>query len=69
MPQIATAQPLAELIVGRTMFDYCQEKREARPRWSWALIAEQLAVDTDGRVSVTGETLAAWYHVGLNDAS
>jgi hypothetical protein len=62
MPTGATpTQTLASVLLGRDLADYVIEKRRARPRWSWRLISEQLAEDTDGQVDVTGEALRTWY--------
>lgn len=62
MPTSLTpTQRLAEVILDRSLASYVAEKREARPRWSWRMIAEQLAADTDGRVSVTHEALRSWF--------
>lgn len=54
-------QRLAERILGRPLAEYVTEKRNARPQWSWRLIAEQLAEDTHGEVVVTRESLRNWY--------
>lgn len=58
---LSPSQVLADHLLGRSLADYVAEKRTSRPRWSWRLIAEQLAEDTDGKVDVTGETLRNWY--------
>lgn len=55
------SKALAEHILGRSLSDYIAEKRAVRrPRWSYRMIAEQLAEDTDGKVVVTGETVRQW---------
>ena len=55
------SQTLAEHLLGRPVGEYIAEKRNARrPRWSWRLIAEQLAEDTGGKVVVTAETVRVW---------
>lgn len=54
-------QELASLLIGRPLSEYVEEKRAARPRWAWHLIAEQLAEDTDGKVVVSREALRQWY--------
>lgn len=55
------SKALAEHLLGRSLNDYIAEKRSARrPRWSYRMIAEQLAEDTAGRVAVTGETIRQW---------
>lgn len=54
-------QVLAEAVLGRPLDEYVAEKRTARPRWSWSLIAEQLSDDTAGKAAITGETLRLWY--------
>jgi hypothetical protein len=59
--RLTPTQQLASLKLGRPLDEYVAEKRSARPRWSWSLIAEQLATDTDGQVSITGEALRLWY--------
>jgi hypothetical protein len=61
MERLTPTQRLAEIKLGRPLVDYVVEKRTARPRWTWQLIAEQLADDTDGEVSVTREALRQWY--------
>lgn len=59
--ELTPTQLLAETLIGRSLAEYVIEKRLARPRWPWALIAEQLATDTDGKVSVSHEALRSWY--------
>jgi len=54
-------QRLASVKLGRSLEDYVIEKRNARPRWTWKLIAEQLAEDTDGEITVSHEALRQWY--------
>jgi hypothetical protein len=54
-------QQLATVLLGRPLAEYVAEKRSARPRWSWALISEQLATDTDRQVAVSHEALRSWY--------
>jgi len=54
-------QELAGLLLDRPLAEYVAEKRTARPRWPWRLIAEQLATDTDGKVAVSHEALRSWY--------
>ena len=58
---LTPSQVLAEVVLGRPLAEYVNEKRTARPRWPWRLIAEQLAEDTGGKVNVTAETLRSWY--------
>lgn len=55
------AERLFEARHGRPLSEYVAEKRTARPRWSWPLIAEELLSDTDGEVQLVGETLRSWY--------
>lgn len=59
--ELTPSQALAELILERPLAEYVVEKRTARPRWPWRLIAEQLAEDTDGKVDVSAEALRKWY--------
>lgn len=54
-------QQLASLTLGRPLDEYVAEKRDTQPRWSWEQIAEQLAADTDGVVTISRETLRQWY--------
>ena len=54
-------QQLAAIKLGRPLGDYVSEKRTARPKWGWELIAEQLAEDTNGEIVVSRETLRLWY--------
>ena len=54
-------QTLAELLLERPLAEYVAEKRNARPRWPWRLIAEQLEYDTEGKVIVSHEALRQWY--------
>jgi hypothetical protein len=54
-------QSLAEVILERPLVDYIHEKRTAVPRWSWNLIANQLSVDTEGKVNVSYEWLRQLY--------
>jgi hypothetical protein len=58
---LTPTQRLAEEVLGTDLGEYVQSKRRARPRWSWALIAEQLEIDTQGKVSVTPQALWDWY--------
>jgi hypothetical protein len=58
---LTPSQRLAEIALGRPLAEYVAEKRNARPRWPWRLIAEQLAADTGGEINVTHETLRGWY--------
>jgi hypothetical protein len=55
------SQLLAAALLRRPLAEYIHEKRTGRPRWSWDLIATQLADDTGGKVRVTGQTLRNWY--------
>ena len=59
--ELTPTQRLAEVLISRPLAEYVSEKRNARPRWPWRLIAEQLATDTDGQVNVTYEALRGWY--------
>lgn len=59
--KLTPSQLLAEAILDRPLVEYVEEKRTARPRWSWKLISETLAEDTAGKVDVTAETLRRWY--------
>lgn len=62
MPESLTpTQRLAEVVLGRPLDQYVAEKRQSRPRWSWSLIAEQLADDTSGQVTVSAEILRVWF--------
>ena len=58
---LTPTQRFAALKLGRSLGDYVSEKRTARPRWSWGMIAEQLAHDTNGDVVVSREALRQWY--------
>lgn len=64
-----TSQRLAEHLLHRPLSEYVAEKRLARPRWAWSLIAEQLAADTEGEVTLSGEALRSWYRDELAEAS
>jgi hypothetical protein len=59
--ELSPTQRLAALLVGRPLDEYVTEKRTATPKWSWELIAEQLAADTNGQVNVSREALRRWY--------
>ena len=59
--RLTPTQQLATILLERPLADYVAEKRTARPRWPWNLIAEQLAADTGGMVDITGEALRQWY--------
>lgn len=62
MTEIATAnRRLAELTLGRPLDEYVAEKRDARPRWSWRLIATQLSEDTGGEINLSHQTLRVWF--------
>ena len=58
---LTPTQRLAAIKLGRPLADYVSEKRTARPRWTWEAIADQLAADTDGEVTVSREALRQWY--------
>lgn len=62
-------QRLAELLLGRPLSEYVIEKRTSVPRWTWRLIAEQLATDTEGDVQVSHETLRQWYGATDDEAA
>ena len=57
---LTPSQRLAETLLGQPLAAYLSDKRNARPVWSWRLIAEQLAADTGGAVTVSHETVRAW---------
>ena len=52
---------LADITLGRPLDEYVAEKRTARPRWSWRLIAQQLSEDTDGDIQLSHQTLRLWF--------
>lgn len=58
---LTPTQRLAEVALGRSLAAYVGEKRAARPRWPWRLIAEQLSIDTKGEIVVSHETLRSWF--------
>ena len=58
---LTPTQRCAAVKLGRPLVDYVSEKRTARPKWSWELIADQLAADTDGDIVVSREALRQWY--------
>ena len=58
---LTPTQRLAAVKLGRSLGDYVAEKRKARPRWTWQMIADDLAVDTDGEIVVSREALRQWY--------
>ena len=62
-------QRLAERILQRPLNEYVSEKRDAIPKWSWGLIAEQLSTDTDGEVAISGEALRLWFRDDMAAAS
>jgi hypothetical protein len=61
MSERPPSQLLAELLLNQPLDDYIADKRASRPQWSWRLIAEQIGIDTAGKVNVTGETVRQWY--------
>lgn len=62
MPEgLSPLQQLATVLLGQDLAAYVVEKRTAVPQWSWRLIAEQLRIDTDDKVDVSGESLRSWY--------
>jgi hypothetical protein len=61
MENLTPTQRLAAIKLGRSLADYVDEKRTAHPRWSWEMIADQLAEDTDGDIVVSREALRQWY--------
>jgi len=58
---LTPTQRLAAMKLGRPLADYVAAKRNARPRWTWQQIADQLADDTDGEIAVSREALRQWY--------
>lgn len=58
---LSPAHLLADQLLDRPLADYVVEKRAAVPQWSWRLIAETLAQDTEGQVDVHSETLRLWF--------
>ena len=61
MENLTPTQRLAAIKLGRPLADYVIEKRTARPSFTWSMIAEDLAVDTDGEIVVSREALRQWY--------
>ena len=61
MENLTSTQRLAAMKLGRSLADYVDEKRTAHPRWSWEMIADQLADDTNGEIVVSREALRQWY--------
>ena len=61
MENLTPSQRLAGIELGRPLADYVTEKRTARPRWTWRMIADQVAIDTDGKINVSHESLRQWY--------
>lgn len=59
--ELTPSQRLAEHLLGRPLVEYVAEKRNARPRWSWRMIAEQLSKDTGGQVQLSAEGLRVAY--------
>ena len=53
-------QELATVLLGEDVLDWIAERRTAVPRWTWELLADELAKVTDGKVSVSRETLRQW---------
>jgi hypothetical protein len=68
-PKLTPTQRLAEEVLGEDLGQYVRAKRQARPRWTWALISEQLATDTSNKVSVTPQALWGWYAADESAAS
>ena len=66
MDELTPTQRLAEIDLGRPVADYIAEKRTCRPRWPWRMIAAQLHDDTQGRISVSHETVRSWYDDGVS---
>jgi hypothetical protein len=61
MENLTPTQRLAAMKLGRSLADYVNDKRNARPRWTWEAIANQLADDTGGDIVVSREALRQWY--------
>lgn len=59
MTQETARQQLAAIILGKSLGEYVSDKRAER--LAWRKIAKALEVDTNGRVTVTHETLRIWY--------
>lgn len=57
-PVPTPTQRLADLLLGRPLREYVDEKRAAG--LSWRRISQALAADTEGSVDVTHETLRSW---------
>ncbi|MEO6628119.1 MAG: hypothetical protein ABIP03_06065 [Aquihabitans sp.] len=60
MQEPTPTQALASLLVGEDIHGWITAKREARPPWSYALIADELAKATGGKVAVSGEAVRLW---------
>lgn len=54
-------QELASILLKRPLDQYVLEKRNARPHFTWEMIAEDLAADTNGRIRVSAGTVRNWY--------
>lgn len=61
MENLTPTQRLAAMKLGRPLADYVDDKRNTHPRWSWGMIATQLAEDTGGDIVVSREALRQWY--------
>lgn len=62
-------QNLASALLGEDVFDWLTHRRTSKPRWSYALLAEELDAATGGQVRVTGEAIRQWMLVLEGGAS
>lgn len=61
MPNTLTpTQQLAEVLIGQPLPEYIRAKRNARPSFTWRLIAEDIERDTNGKVKVTPYAVSMW---------
>ena len=62
MPGSATpTRRLADILLGRDLAEYVDERRSTEPPTSWRRIARSVYEDTNGEIDVTAETLRLWF--------
>jgi hypothetical protein len=61
MPDRTPSHRLADALLPVPLADYVRDRRNRDPRWSWGLIAEHIAIDTDGAVILSREALRRWF--------
>lgn len=63
MKEMTPTQALATALLCEDVYDWLTARRNATPKWSFALLASELADATNGQVQVSGEAIRQWLTV------